>query len=115
MSNRWSKMISYHTSTKRNLALAFLVLFMVSCGKEEEKVEEVLRPVQYQEVGTFDAQKIRTFSGVAKPGDEKDLSFRSNGIMTVLNISVGQEVKKGDLIAQLDNVQAHLAYEQAIS
>jgi len=115
MSNRWSKMISDHNSTKTNLALAILVLIMFSCGKEEEKVEEVLRPVQYQVVGTFDAQKIRTFSGVAKPGDEKDLSFRSNGIMTVLNIRVGQQVKRGDLIAQLDNVQANLAYEQSVS
>jgi len=115
MSNRRIKTVPYHISTRSNLALAFLALILFSCSKEEEKVEVVLRPVQYQVVGTFDAQKIRTFSGVAKPGDEKDLSFRSNGIMTILNIKVGQYVKRGELIAQLDNVQANLAFEQSIS
>lgn len=115
MSNQWSNIISQRLFNKNNMALAFLALTLISCGKEEEKVEVVLRPVQYQVIGTFDAQKIRTFSGVAKPGDEKDLSFRSNGIMTVLNIKVGQRVKQGELIAQLDNVQANLAFEQSIS
>ena len=92
--------------------LAIAVLFS-SCGKEEEVVEEILKPIKYQEVGTADSFNQRTFSGTAQSGDEIDLSFRNSGIVTVLNISVGQEVKKGALLAKLDNVSANLAYEQS--
>ena len=96
--------------------LTILVLSVLnSCKDKVEQKEEVLRPVKYQVVGTSDAQKIRSFSGVAKAGDEIELSFRSNGIITDLNVTVGQKVKKGDLIAKLDNVQANLAYEQSVS
>ncbi|MCW5515687.1 efflux RND transporter periplasmic adaptor subunit [Muriicola sp. Z0-33] len=94
---------------------ALTVLVFGSCKEESEKKEEVLRPVNYQVVGTSDAQKIRSFSGIAKAGDEIELSFRSNGIITELKVTVGQNVKKGDLIAKLDNVQANLAYEQSVS
>lgn len=92
-----------------------IVFSLSSCKDKVKESEVVLRPVKYQVVGTSSAQNIRTFSGVAKAGDEIELSFRSNGIITKLNAKVGQKVKKGDLISKLDNVQAKLAYEQAIS
>lgn len=100
---------------RNNLLILLTLLTFSSCKEEEKKKEEVLRPVNYQIVGTSDAQKIRSFSGVARAGDEIELSFRSNGIITELNVTVGQKVNKGDLIARLDNVQANLAYEQSIS
>ncbi|WP_299187902.1 efflux RND transporter periplasmic adaptor subunit [uncultured Aquimarina sp.] len=97
------------------MLILLAVLVINSCKEEEKKKEEVLRPVSYQTVGTSNDQKIRSFSGVAKAGDEIELSFRSGGIITELNVAVGQKVKKGDLIAKLDNVQANLAYEQSVS
>ncbi|PCI34812.1 MAG: efflux transporter periplasmic adaptor subunit [Flavobacteriaceae bacterium] len=101
---------------KNYITLIVLTFFIVaSCKKKEEKKKEVLRPVKYEVVGTSDAQNSRTFSGVAEAGDEIELSFRSNGIITEFNGKVGQKVKKGALIAKLDNVQAKLTYEQSIS
>jgi len=100
----------------KNTTIAIAAIAMLlSCKEEVKEKAEVLRPVNYQEVGTANAQKIRSFSGVAKAGDEIELSFRSNGIMTTFNAKAGQQVKKGDLIAKLDNVQANLAYEQSVS
>jgi len=86
-----------------------------SCKEKVEEKTIVLRPVKFEVVGSSSTQNIRTFSGVARAGDEIELSFRSNGIITKMNAIVGQQVKKGDLIAKLDNVQANLAYEQSIS
>ncbi|TAI48191.1 efflux RND transporter periplasmic adaptor subunit [Flagellimonas allohymeniacidonis] len=86
-----------------------------SCKEEEKKKEEALRPVNYQVVGTSSAQKIRTFSGTAKASDAIDLSFRSGGVITKVNHWKGANVKKGDIIARLDNVEANLAYEQSVS
>ncbi|MEM8567130.1 MAG: efflux RND transporter periplasmic adaptor subunit [Bacteroidota bacterium] len=99
----------------RKFILMVMVLILSACGGKEETKEEVLRPVKYQIVGTADAQRIRTFSGAAKAGDEIDLSFRSTGIMSELKIKVGQTVKKGDLVARLDNIEANLAYEKSVS
>lgn len=101
---------------KNHIILSLFVLIVLSACKEKvvEK-KAVLRPVKYEVVGTAEAQNIRTFSGTVKAADEIELSFRANGIITELNAKVGQQVKKGDLIAKLDNVQANLAYEQAKS
>lgn len=94
------------------LSLLFLA---VSCADKEEVKEEVLRTVKYEEVGTSDDQQIRTFSGVAKAKDEISLSFRSGGIITQANVDAGQTVKKGALLARLDNIEADLAYEKSVS
>lgn len=100
---------------KHIVLIVFGFLMLTACKDKEVQKEEVLRPVEYQVVGNLNSQKIRTFSGVAKAGDEIELSFRSTGIITTLDIKVGQKVNKGDLIAKLDNVQANLAYEQSVS
>jgi multidrug efflux pump subunit AcrA (membrane-fusion protein) len=98
------------------LVTAFIPLILLSgCGEEKKEKEEILRPVKYEVVGSSEASQIRIFSGVAKAGDEIDLSFRASGIVTKLNAVVGQKVKKGALIAKLDNVQANLAYEQSVA
>lgn len=94
-----------------------LMVFMVltGCGSEEAPKEPVLRPVKYQSVSRADAANQRSFSGVAKAANEVNLSFRSGGIITEINVKKGQTVKKGTLIARLDNVEANLAYEKSIS
>lgn len=95
--------------------LTVTTFVLLSCGGKEETKEEVLRPVKYQVVGTSDVQRIRTFSGVAKAGDDINLSFRSGGIIIQVNVVKGQRVKKGQLIARLDNIEANLAYEKSVS
>lgn len=102
---------------KHIFKVAFLSvgLLLTACKEEKKETQEVLRPIKYETVGTASAQNVRTFSGTAAAGDEIDLSFRSSGIVTVLNIAVGNSVKKGQLLARLDNVQANLAYEQSVS
>ncbi|OIQ22512.1 MAG: efflux transporter periplasmic adaptor subunit [Flavobacterium sp. MedPE-SWcel] len=97
------------------ILLLFTVTLFSSCKEKIEEKEPVLRPVKFEIVNTANAKNIRTFSGTAKAGDEIELSFRSNGIITSFDAKVGQQVKKGQLIAKLDNVQANLAYEQSIS
>ena len=102
----------------KNLFKIIAVLILLnsySCKETVEEKPEVLRPVKYEVVGTANALAARTFSGIAKAGDEIQLSFRTNGIITKYEVSTGDLVKKGDLIARLDNVQASLAYEQSVT
>lgn len=103
---------------KRNiltLGLLLATVFLSSC-KEEQKEEKLpVRPVFYQEVGLFGGENTRTFSGTAQTDKVVNLSFRNSGIVTVLNLKIGQRVKKGQLLAKLDNVQSRLNYENAVS
>lgn len=103
------------THITKILTLIFTSALLLSCGEEEKVTEKFVRPVKYQSVGFLGGEKIRTFSGTAQTDKIINLSFRSSGILSVLNIKLGQKVKKGQLLAKLDNVQARLSYEQSIT
>lgn len=88
---------------------------MVSCSQETVTTAKSVRPVKSIEVQPTDINNSRSFSGTAKTDKVIQLSFRSIGVLSKLNIKLGQKVKKGQLLARLDNVQARLNYENAIS
>ncbi|WP_299108897.1 efflux RND transporter periplasmic adaptor subunit [uncultured Tenacibaculum sp.] len=95
------------------VVLSVFSLLFLSCGKEKKEVQQSLRPVKYQQIGYLGGDKIRTFSGTAKTDKIINLSFRSSGIITEFNMKLGQKVRKGQLLAKLDNVQSRLSFEQA--
>ena len=97
------------------LTLVLFLGILWSCGEKEKKEEKFVRPVKYQEVGFLGGEKARTFSGTARTEKIINLSFRNSGIITEFEIKLGQKVKKGQLLAKLDNVQARLAYEQSLT
>ena len=65
--------------------LASLVL-VSACAEEAPTTEAPLRPVIYESVGSASADSERTFSGTAVSGRAVNLSFRSSGVVTELNI-----------------------------
>lgn len=91
-----------------------LVLLFLGCESPPAEVAP-LRPVETTEVGYNSEDRNRTFSGTARTDTIVNLSFRSTGILSALNIKLGQAVHKGQMLAELDNVQARLAQEQAIT
>lgn len=91
-----------------------MVFLLLGCGEKEVKEEVVLRPVKYSEVSFLGGEKSRQFSGTAQTEKIINLSFRSSGIITKLDMTLGQEVKKGQLLGTLDNVTARLSYESSI-
>ena len=92
-----------------------LALLAGGCGSDEPELEPVLRPVVVEVVGYAGGRRVRNFSGVAESDKSIELSFRSSGILTRLDVRVGQRVQKGELLAELDNVEARLGHEQAVS
>ncbi len=89
-----------------------LLSALSSCGSEQVE-EPFVRPVRSTVIQAGGSDAAREFSGIAQTDRVVDLSFRSNGIITKFNIALGQQVSKGDVLAELDNVSARLAYEQA--
>ncbi len=90
-------------------------LLFLSCGEEEKKEVKFVRPVKSHIVSFVGGEKVRTFSGTAQTEKIINLSFRNTGIITEFDIKLGQRVKKGQLLAKLDNVQSRLAYEQSVT
>ena len=107
------------TESTRQLIIRLLALLLIismpSCQKEIKQQEKFYRPVKYQEVAYLNTNKVRSFSGTAQTDKIIHLSFRNTGIITKHNMKLGQRVRKGQLLGRLDNVQARLAHEQAIT
>ena len=74
-----------------------------------------MRPVQYMIVGEAPADQIREFTGVAKAGNEIELSFRETGVIQRVSVKKGQRVTEGSLIASLDNVETNLNYQKSLT
>ena len=91
-----------------------VLLFLISCDKKEKVELAPVRPVKYEKVHYLGGDKVRSFSGTAKTEKVVNLSFRNTGIITELNMKLGQQVKKGDLLGRLDNVSSRLNYESSI-
>ncbi|MEM9326683.1 MAG: efflux RND transporter periplasmic adaptor subunit [Bacteroidota bacterium] len=92
-----------------------LLLLLGACGSEQQASAPLLRPVVYEEVQYGGATALREFNGTAQTDLVINLSFRSSGIITLFDMALGQRVRKGQLLARLDNVAARLAYEQALA
>ena len=81
-------------------AVAVALLFF-GCAKEEK--EEGIRPVRTIVVKPTNAIAKYTFNGVARSDIAAKLSFQVGGTVKKVYVRAGQRVKKGDMIAKLDD------------
>jgi len=98
------------------LAVVSLLSFW-GCGKETQEVAAV-RPVKILTLGAVSRSEGRTFPGTLRAAERAQLSFRVSGPLIQLPVKEGQQVKKGQLLAQIDtpdfetrvkNLEANLA------
>ncbi len=84
----------------RILLLLFSAGLLMGCEEPIEKPS--IRPVLATQVGSPEEFINRTFTGQANPSQEVNLAFRVQGPLVALPIAVGDEVRKGDVIAKID-------------
>ncbi|MCP4724635.1 MAG: efflux RND transporter periplasmic adaptor subunit [bacterium] len=89
------------------------VISFFSCSEETVQQEEIIRPVRYQKIYSTGGERIRSFSGVAQAGQESRLSFKVPGTISRLAVRVGERVRKGNVIAELDKRDFELRVRQA--
>ncbi|MEL6675734.1 MAG: efflux RND transporter periplasmic adaptor subunit [Bacteroidota bacterium] len=91
------------------------LLFGYGCGggNDTSQVEEVIKPVKYASISQEGGLQVRSFNGTTRSGEETNLSFRASGLIVKLSVKVGSRVRKGALLAQLDQRDLSLSYEQA--
>lgn len=89
-----------------------VVLLVSSCHRSESK-KETVRTVRAITVHDDRSAQQRTFGGLAKAGVESRLSFRIAGSLDAIPVKVGDVVKAGEVIAQLDPHDFELQVEEA--
>lgn len=87
---------------------------LTACSPEaEEKQPEVVRHIKHMTLRAKPVNQTRIISGVIRPVVETNVAFEIGGQILQLNVSVGDRVKKGDVIAQLDPQTYQLAVRSA--
>jgi len=105
---------STRTPALRLMAAALAtVLLLTACQQNNAPPEQPLRPVRYFSVANDQVGRNRSFSGTSKSTQESRLSFKVSGTVTSVPAQIGQQLKKGDLIAQVDAANFVLQVEQA--
>ena len=85
----------------------------LSCSGSKPDTSPVLRTVRGEQVYASGGERTRTFSGVARSGTESRLSFRVGGTVERILVTVGDEVSKGQLIAEIDAEDYQLRLQDA--
>lgn len=101
-------------SYKRTLLFGLLLSIGVTgCQKDTPAETEFIRPIKAVQIGSA-AQIVDTnFPGVAKATQEVELSFRVSGALQKMPIKIGQEVRVGDVLAELDKRDFNVAVDDA--
>lgn len=79
------------------------VLSLSACGEEQDAaLETPLRQVRTIIVDTGTGVFERSFSGILHASQETSLSFKVSGTIEDIAVEVGDQIKKGDVLATLD-------------
>ncbi|NIQ88231.1 MAG: efflux RND transporter periplasmic adaptor subunit [Deltaproteobacteria bacterium] len=97
----------FHSISGRSKFLAFTLCLLVpilaafGCGKEEQP-PEVIRSIRWIKVAETSTVQVRMISGTTKPVDQTALSFAVGGTVETVLVRLGDQVKKGQVLAELD-------------
>ncbi len=86
----------------RFVLMSVAILFWFG-GCDKTRPEEKIRPVKTLELTPTRAVSVTTFNGVARSDVAARLSFKVGGTVVKIPVRIGQEVKAGDMIAELDD------------
>lgn len=83
--------------------LLSVVVLCTGCAQEEIHGTAEIRPVKTISVAFKEADEVRGAVGEIRPRNETDLSFRVSGKVIERLVDVGSPVRKGELLARLDD------------
>ncbi len=101
-----------------NLVLTGIALIAVIGGAwyftQPNAADETAAPeLQTAKVRTGDLVITAAGAGTIVPAAQVDLGFRVNGVVTEVYVTLGQQVKAGDILARLDDASEKNAFAQA--
>ncbi len=98
-----------------SLTVLLTVAILVTGCKKKEEVEqrEIVRPVKIMTVQAGSTALSHGFPGKVRAAKRSELSFKVSGPLVALPIEEGQNVKKGDIIAQIQKRDFQTALDEA--
>ena len=97
----------------RTISLFFIALFLLGCNEQTEQMETAVRPIMWTEVSLSTLEQIRTLSGIVAPVEATKLSFEVSGKLDSIKVNLGDEVKKGQALARLNQRSFNLGLQSA--
>lgn len=94
-------------------AFVLPIAAILVCGCKTETEVSLIRPVRAIKVGDVAGINGAAFPGRARAADEVNLAFRVSGELEALHVEVGMVVKKGDVLARVDQRDFKAAVDNA--
>jgi multidrug efflux system membrane fusion protein len=109
-------MISMHRSRdglRNALIWSMLAVFLVGCGQETAPPELPPRAILWQRVSGENMNESRVISGIVTAISDTRLAFEVGGIVDTVEVSLGDRVESGQVLARLDPEPFELAVRDA--
>jgi membrane fusion protein, multidrug efflux system len=103
----------FHARRPLSMVLGLSVLTVLAACSKPEPQPEPIRAVRTQKVSTGSATAQQEYAAEVKARTETRLSFRVGGKLMSRSVNVGDEVKAGQVIAQLDPSDLKLGQDAA--
>jgi RND family efflux transporter MFP subunit len=89
---------------KKIVFICLCASLLVSTGcKQDKGQKEVIKTVKVDSAITYGEKKAVSFPGKVKAASEVNLAFRISGPITKVNVTEGQFVRKGQVMAEMDS------------
>ncbi|MBQ7717589.1 MAG: efflux RND transporter periplasmic adaptor subunit [Prevotella sp.] len=87
--------------------LAFITLLLIcGCGDKKEQKQKAPIRVNTEILGTENVDRLRQYVGTVEENEGTAVSFTGMGVVRQVLVDEGQAVKRGQLIAVMDDTQA---------
>ncbi len=107
--------MSLFSKIKPLTSLFFSCLIISGCsdGENANQVEKPLRPVKSITIELPQSGRVMEYTAVVDASQKADLAFKVPGEIVRMNVNQGDEVSKGDILAELDDTDYKLSLEEA--
>ena len=100
------------TNTYRVVVSVCAALLLSGCAEETtQDIEPPIRPVKIFKVEGNSTSAVRNFPGVVDASQRAELAFRVPGTVEKILVKEGDRVKRGQLLAQLDDADYVIAVQ----
>ncbi len=97
----------------RILFLIVVSLFFCGCNEHTKETPEPIRPIMWTQVSLSKLEQVRTLSGIVAPVEATKLSFEVSGKIQTIKVNLGDEVKKDQELARLNQRSFTLSLKSA--
>ncbi len=95
------------------VSLFACTLLLTGCFEDEQQSNAEPRPIAWMRTISNDMGQVRRISGVLQATESANLSFEVGGKVKTVNVSLSDVVKKGDVLADLDESSYRLTTKAA--